>query len=301
MIQTKEFKRLIAFKAVYESSSFSKAANTLFLTQSAISSQIQQLEEELQVTLFDRKGRNAITPTEAGRIFYDQVREILEVWHNAMQKLSDQSEYRKKCTIAASNSFSISFMPSLIEYLAEQHPNIEFNVIESNSDSIYNMVLHREYDFGFVERALPKNSKITQMQVLKDPLVLGGDPESKLWLTRENHSAMNHFNYIYLQENGIIPENIMIANTNDFIIRMLESGQGRSLVSKRNLKGHDFPYEEIDSRYERDFHLLIPNPATTVYEDVWASIEKWCSEIRNEALGANVINSDKQNTEVDLF
>ena len=68
---------LLAFEAAARNLSFTKAAAELFLTQSAVSRQIQQLEEHLKVKLFERRAR-ALLLTEAGQVFYRATQEALE-------------------------------------------------------------------------------------------------------------------------------------------------------------------------------------------------------------------------------
>ena len=64
-----EFRQILYFDAVYRSTSISKAAQDLFVTQQCVSKQISMLERELGVTLLTRK-QNGVTPTEEGRWFH---------------------------------------------------------------------------------------------------------------------------------------------------------------------------------------------------------------------------------------
>ena len=72
-----EFRQLSYFMAVYEQLHFSKAAEKLGIIQPTISQQIQVLEEELELPLFDRLGKR-IVPTEAGNVLYDQCIPIMQ-------------------------------------------------------------------------------------------------------------------------------------------------------------------------------------------------------------------------------
>lgn len=279
MIYPKEFKRLYTFKVVYESNSFTEAAKILFVTQAGVSVHIQQLENELDVSLFDRNTRHKITPTEEGRILYQQVSKLLDQWNDTVHLLNKVSASKLSCSIGASNSFSISYLPDLMDFLIAKHPNVEFTLKEQNSETIYNAVLQRDLDFGFVERPFALSEKANTQEVLHDQLVLAGNPSSSLWLLREDHSGIQHYNLNYLDQNNLKPANILNANTNDLIIRLLKKGLGQTILSIKNIEDTKIPYTELDASYSRHFYLLSPTPPTAVYQDIYQSIETWLKSL----------------------
>lgn len=77
---------LLAFEAAARNLSFTKAAAELHLTQSAVSRQIQQLEEHLGIKLFERRAR-ALLLTENGQLFYRAVQDALEKLHDSARRL----------------------------------------------------------------------------------------------------------------------------------------------------------------------------------------------------------------------
>ena len=78
-----EFVQLRSFVAVAELLHFSKAAERVHLSQPALSLQIRSLEKELGLTLFDRS-RQKTSLTIAGRVYYEEVREVLAQMERAM-------------------------------------------------------------------------------------------------------------------------------------------------------------------------------------------------------------------------
>ena len=74
------FKLLQTFIAVYETRSFSKAADQLFISQPSVSVHIKQLETELKTTLFDRNGRTELAPTTNARMLYQRALALLDDW-----------------------------------------------------------------------------------------------------------------------------------------------------------------------------------------------------------------------------
>ncbi|QIK69369.1 LysR family transcriptional regulator [Erysipelothrix sp. HDW6C] len=293
MIHIKEFKRFYTFKVVFETNSFSRAAKILFLTQSAVSNQIKQLEKDLDLQLFNRNGRNFISPTAEGEILYDEVIRHFQAWSTTMQLLNKEADRNQHCTIAASGSFSISYFPELIAYLIKQHPNVTFTVNESNTETIYNDVLKHDVDFGFIERELPANSKLEQTEIMQDQLAYVGDKKSDLWLIREEHSADNFFNTAYLNEHNINPETFVYTNNNDFTLRLLDNGTGNTIISMSSIKRYYPHWLKDKSRviiplkgnYMRNFYLLGGNRAIGMHGEIYESIKAWAlTQERNEAI-----------------
>jgi len=81
-----DFKQLGAFQAVAEKGSFSEAAKSLFISQPAVSSRIQNLEDELNEKLFERNNRQ-IQLTMAGRVFARYVRSILSSYQEGIEMI----------------------------------------------------------------------------------------------------------------------------------------------------------------------------------------------------------------------
>jgi DNA-binding transcriptional LysR family regulator len=77
---------LLAFEAAARNLSFTKAAAELHLTQSAVSRQIQQLEDHLRIKLFERRAR-ALLLTESGQLFYRSAQEALQKLHDSARRL----------------------------------------------------------------------------------------------------------------------------------------------------------------------------------------------------------------------
>ncbi|QIK69572.1 LysR family transcriptional regulator [Erysipelothrix sp. HDW6C] len=205
MQNTREMKRLYTFKAVYELNSFSRAAEIMFITQAAVSIQIQQLEEEVEAIFFQRNGRNSIIPTEAGRLFYKQVIKMIDEWQNTMTLLNEVSNIRNRCTIGCSHSFSNTYLPSLVVQLIKQFPAVDFKFSVDNSQVVYDGVMKRTIDFGVIERALPIEESLERIQLVADSLVLAGNPDGKQWIMREQDSGIHYYNKMFLDEEGITP------------------------------------------------------------------------------------------------
>lgn len=86
-----DLKQIENILAIANKGSITKAAEGLFVTQSALNQQLLKLEKEIGLPLFERRNHSMI-PTDAGQIYLDGAREILQIKENTYKRLSDMSE-----------------------------------------------------------------------------------------------------------------------------------------------------------------------------------------------------------------
>ena len=123
---------LRCFEAAARSGSFSRAAEELNVTQSAVSHQVRQLEEWFGLTLFDRQGRQTV-PTPKGQELARSLAEAFDIMAAACRRLQ-QSEAGPALTIAALPSFAtIWLIPRLTQFL-DEHPEISVKVVYAFND-----------------------------------------------------------------------------------------------------------------------------------------------------------------------
>ncbi len=118
---------LRCFEAAARSGSFSRAAEELNVTQSAVSHQVRQLEDWFGLTLFDRQGRQTI-PTAKGQELARSLAEAFDIMAAACRRLQ-QNEHGPALTIAALPSFAtIWLIPRLSQFFRE-HPEVSVKVV----------------------------------------------------------------------------------------------------------------------------------------------------------------------------
>ena len=120
---------LLAFEAAARQLSFTKAGEELFLTQSAVSRQIQALEESLGGKLFERRTR-ALLLTEKGQILYKVVQEVLQELNDATQKLRGSVAARTVTVTTTPGFASLWLIPRLNGYL-QAHPGVDVRISAS--------------------------------------------------------------------------------------------------------------------------------------------------------------------------
>lgn len=147
-------RQLRAFVLVAEQNSFTKAAEALCLTQSALSGLIKELEQNLDVKLFDRTTRKLHLSDAGGRLL-PQARRVL----NEMAVLNDQVANLKSLQqghihLAVSQQLSASTMPKFVAKFRELHPNIEVTLTDCSVDNVVEHIENLEADLGIApERA----------------------------------------------------------------------------------------------------------------------------------------------------
>ncbi|WP_197311751.1 LysR family transcriptional regulator [Methylobrevis albus] len=146
-------RQLAAFVGVYEEGSFSKAARRLNATQSGLSMQNQNLEDQIGLKLFERSARGVV-PTYAGHRLYERAVSIL-------RELDEVSAEIKALAGGVSGEVKVGLMPTftrgvLAPALAgflEEHPNVKVSVIEAYSAVLTDAVAGGALDFAVVPRA----------------------------------------------------------------------------------------------------------------------------------------------------
>lgn len=141
-------RQLTCFVTVSELLNFSKAAKQLYISQSAVSLQIQALEEEIGVRLFDRDNRN-VRLTPAGSSFLEDARAILRRSEDAVLRA-------RQTSTEITGHLSFGFVKgyektSLAEVLADFHvkyPNISLNLVRDNVGELYDGILAGQIDYA---------------------------------------------------------------------------------------------------------------------------------------------------------
>ncbi|MBL8177388.1 MAG: LysR family transcriptional regulator [Bryobacterales bacterium] len=155
--------QLHTFLEIVRLKSFSKAAQTCFRTQPAISAQVRQLEQEIGTALFERLGTR-ISLTPAGRIFADYAEQILDLRRRAQDAINELERMpRGELLIAANESTCIYVLPGVFAQFKVEFPNVQLQVDRSYGSRVVEAVLENQADFGFAQ--LPIDDK--KLQVLK--------------------------------------------------------------------------------------------------------------------------------------
>jgi DNA-binding transcriptional LysR family regulator len=153
--------QLHTFLEIVRLKSFSKAAQTCYRTQPAISAQVRQLEQELKTSLFERFG-SKITLTTAGKIFSEYAEQILDLRRRAQDAINElERNPRGELVIAANEATCIYVLPEVFAEYKKQYPAVQLLVDRSYASRIVEAVMDNTADFGFAQ--LPVEEKRLQV------------------------------------------------------------------------------------------------------------------------------------------
>jgi len=117
---------LVGFEAAARHLSFTKAGEELFLTQSAVSRQIKELEDQLGVELFQRRHR-ALALTDAGRQFYASAAQVLTTMRAATERLRVQAG-KKALSVTTTHSFAAMWLIPRLAGFTRTHPGVDVRI-----------------------------------------------------------------------------------------------------------------------------------------------------------------------------
>ena len=156
-----DFDQLHTFLEIVRLKSFSKAAQTCYRTQPAISAQVRQLEQELRAELFERFG-SRISLTTAGRIFAGYAEQMLELRRRAQDTIAElETNPRGELVIAANEATCIYILPKVFSQYRQLFPAVQLQVNRSYGSRVVEAVMDNSADFGLTQ--LPVEEKRIQV------------------------------------------------------------------------------------------------------------------------------------------
>jgi DNA-binding transcriptional LysR family regulator len=156
-----DFDQLHTFLEIVRLKSFSKAAQTCYRTQPAISAQVRQLEQELHTELFERFG-SRISLTTAGRLFAEFAEQLMDLRRQAQDAIAElERDPRGELVIAANEATCIYVLPDVFSQYRERFPAVQLQVVRSYGSHVVEAVMDNSADFGLVQ--LPVDEKRLQV------------------------------------------------------------------------------------------------------------------------------------------
>jgi DNA-binding transcriptional LysR family regulator len=138
------------FADLVEAGSFARAAESNFVTRSAVSQRIQQLEETLGNTLLVR-ARTGVTPTEAGAAFYRACRDMLDRYEELRRELDElRDTVEGLLRVGAVTSVGLHGLPSYLKTYLERHPAVDVALEYLTHQDVYRGIRERTLDLGIV-------------------------------------------------------------------------------------------------------------------------------------------------------
>lgn len=162
---------LEAFVAVAEHGNFQKAAETLFITQTALTRRLQNLEAMLGVKLVERTTRS-VALSHIGLDFLPQARRLLSELSVALAEIRNTGKARRgDVVIACVPTVGVQYLPRVIQEYSARYPRNRIKILDHASSGVANAVLRREAEFG-INIGGPLHPELTSIPILEDRFVL---------------------------------------------------------------------------------------------------------------------------------
>ncbi|MDP3817173.1 LysR family transcriptional regulator [Pseudomonas sp.] len=241
---------LNAFIAIAELGSFSEAAERLHLTQPAVSKRIASLEQQLNVRLFDRLGRE-VSLTEAGRALLPRAYQILNVLDDTRRALTNlNGEISGRLTLATSHHIGLHRLPPLLRAFTRAYPQVALDIQFLDSEVAYEEVLHGRAELAVITLAPETREPVHAVAVWDDPLDFVAAPEHPLARTGAvsladvaHHPAVfpggntftHHIVRRLFEAQGLTPNIAMSTNYLETIKMMVSIGLAWSVLPRTML------------------------------------------------------------------
>lgn len=155
-------RRLQVFFTVARLLSFTKAAESLHMTQPAVTFQVRQLEEYFNTRLFDRT-HNRISLTKAGANVYEYAEKIFELYTEMESMVREMTgDIGGSVTIGASTTIAEYMLPSLLGDFRVKYPDVVIHLKVSNTEGVVSMVENNVIDLGVVEAPVGNKNLVVE-------------------------------------------------------------------------------------------------------------------------------------------
>lgn len=167
--------QLEAFLQVAAHRSFSRAAESLQLTQPSVTARIQTLERDLGEPLFDRNGRG-VTLTEVGAVFLPHAQRVIKALHDGRDAVQSLRQLELgTLRLGAAPTISTYVLPELLKEFRQRYPGLEVSVRTEHSEQIVQMVIEDEVQIG-LERTI-SHADVVTVPLYRDEVVLVASPK----------------------------------------------------------------------------------------------------------------------------
>jgi len=272
-------RRLQVFHTVARLLSFTKAAETLHMTQPAVTFQVRQLEEHFNTRLFDRT-HNRISLTDAGRKVYEYADRIFEFYSEMERAIREMTgTINGTLTIGASTTIAEYMLPTLLGDFREKYPEITIHLKVSNSEGVVSMVENNIIDLGVVESPVGNKNLVVE-NCKRDQLVAivppghptagkGAVELSELleypFICREEGSGTRDVINDYLRRlkhGGAALKISMELGSPEAVKGAVEAGMGVSVVSRATIRKE----LRLNTLVELDLYPPLDRPFSFVHQ-----------------------------------
>ena len=236
---------LKTFVAVAEHGTFAAAANAVGLSPSAVSMQIQAIEEYLAAELFDRSHRPPVL-NEKGLTLLPKARQIISL-HDSMRDTAASHEYSGQLRLGVIPTALSSFVPAALAGLMQAHPLIEIQIVTGMSTPVFKMLKNEELDAGIIGEPPGVPAGLLWRPFVKEPICVIAPPDAKGSTAEEFLLSYPYIKLVrgawqlrmieeQVTKMAISLQTIMHLDSIEAVTLMVHHGLGVSIVPSRSLE-----------------------------------------------------------------
>ncbi len=270
--------------------SLSKAAEELNVTQPAVTKGIQRLQEYYEIKLFNRFGKKLVL-TDAGNALHKIAEKIFDLEIHAEDTIREFLQQKQgHIRIDASESFGAYYLPSIVNRVSKDRPNVRISVNILPSGLVVENVANLNNDIGFISFPI-ENEKVICREILEDHMIFVAAPSHPLvnkkrltYMDLSGQSMIVHEkgSFSYQVANDFFKKNkvdIIVSlefSSNRAIMKAVEDGLGIALVSRNIVLDH--------IQMKKLVVLPFPGPPITRKYYIVHHKDKYFSEVLNRLI-----------------
>lgn len=276
-----EIRQLATFIRVAQFKSFSRAAESLGYSQSAVTVQIRQLEEELNTRLFDRMGKR-IALTDTGERFFSHACDVISQVNQARLSVAATTELHGTLHIGTIESLTCLKLPAVLHRYRQHHPKVSIHITVGEPEELIEQMERGELDMIYVlDEPLYSNNWHKLMEQREEIVfvasaslgeVLGGRELTTEELVQYPFFLTEQDNYRRVLNRRLAARRCILTpslecSDTSFLIRMLEIDRGVSFL----------PWYAVESsvRQGKLVRLSVADCYISLYRQIFCHKEKW--------------------------
>lgn len=268
---------LKTFISIVELNNVEKTIKNLNISKATVYEHIKYLEQYFRANIALISDNNELTITESGNLLYKRAKKIFNIIDDtSIESLQKNISIVGDIKLGVNSTIKEYVLPKFLAYFLKKYPNINIEIFADCDKNICNNLKDKQLNIGLIEE-LPPNLGFKQTRFLTDKMLLIipyantikdissyiNEFKSKTWITKENSCNSKNFIDIFLKQNNIIPENIMILKNDQEIKNAVKNHLGISIISKfvaePSYKKDEICILPLDNSYERHYSYILNN------------------------------------------
>lgn len=245
-MQNLELKYFKLISAIASEGSIAKAADKLFLTPSALSHQLKEIESQLNTKVFNRINKNLVL-TDTGKLLLESSNVILKEVDRVTSEIVKQVKGESgTIRLGAECNTCFHWLPHILKLHQEEFPNVEFRLETNGTKAPLILLLNGKIDLGIVYRkSKDKNIVFTELftddvvalipiehSLSKRKYLTPIDFKDETYITHSTELQHSIFFEQFLDPKGVVPKKVMYIQLTEAVLEMINEGLGIAVMAR---------------------------------------------------------------------